>query len=351
LREILQARGIEPDFRFTTRDKETDLDYIHRRTKDEDIYFIRNKNMDWAEVDCVFRVIGKRPEIWMPDTGQIRKQPVYDFVEGGTRVPLRLPPAGSVFVVFGGNAEGNRVVSVLRDGTPVFPLSAGVPEELPEIEVLAGERGGVELVARKGGTYVLETAQGEKIAVEAEPLPVAREIAGPWQVRFPEGWGAPASKMFPHLISWTEDSEDGIKHFSGIATYHKEFDLPPTLFTRDKQILLDLGRVSFVADVHLNGHHLGILWKPPFRMDISETAKPGQNRLQIEVANLWSNRLTGDAHSAQSETFCRTNMKNALTWSSPWKSTPLLESGLLGPVRLFVASRRTIRMPNERLTP
>jgi hypothetical protein len=176
-------------------------------------------------------------------------------------------------------------------------------------------------------------------------VPAPRQISGPYEVRFPKGWGAPESKVFPELISWTDDPDDGIKHFSGIATYSKEFDLPAELLGANKHLVLDLGRVRFVADVHLNGKHLGILWKPPFRLDVTRAVRPGKNRLVVEVANVWSNRLSGDAHLPEGKRFCRTNMQNALTWSSPWKETPLLESGLLGPMRLLVARKIVVTLP------
>lgn len=345
LREILQDRGIGPDFSFASRSEGTELDYIHRRTKSADIYFVRNKNMRWEKVDCIFRVKGKTPELWMPDTGEMRKQVVFDFVEGGTIVPLRLPPAGSVFVIFREKAGKDRVVSASRADSQVFPLSPGIPQEFASIEVLPGEHNDIELQFWKGGTYVLTTARGKRTKVEVEAVPAAQEIAGPWEIRFPEGWGAPASKVFPELVSWTEDSEDGVKYFSGTATYYKEFDLPAELSQSDKQLFLDLGRVRVVADVYLNGKHLGILWKPPFRSDITKLTKPKKNRLVIEVANLWSNRLTGDANLPKSKRYCRTNMKNALTWSSPWKETPLPESGLLGPVRLLAVRKTIVRLP------
>jgi len=345
LREILQDRGIGPDFSFASRSEGTELDYIHRRTKSADIYFVRNKNMRWEKVDCIFRVKGKTPELWMPDTGEMRKQVVFDFVEGGTIVPLRLPPAGSVFVIFREKAGEDRVVSASRADSQVFPLSPGIPQEFASIEVLPGEHNDIELQFWKGGTYVLTTARGKRTKVEVEAVPAVQEITGPWEIRFPEGWGAPASKVFPELVSWTEDSEDGVKYFSGTASYYKEFDLPAELSQPDKQLFLELGRVRVVADVYLNGKHLGILWKPPFRLDITKLTKPRKNRLVVEVANLWSNRLTGDAKLPKSKRYCRTNMKNALTWSSPWKETPLPESGLLGPVRLLAVRKTIVRLP------
>jgi len=336
LREILQDRGIGPDFTFLGRDRETSLDYIHRRAGSDDIYFVRNANLREEEVDCVFRAGGKVPELWMPDTGQIRTQLVYRSVEGGTKVPLRLPPAGSVFVVFRRPAPQNHLVAVSKDGIRLFPGSA---ETLPKracVDVVPGTDGGLELRATQGGTYVLETAQGRRLTVEVKPPPTPREITGPWQVRFPKGWGAPASAVFPNLISWTQHPQDGIKYFSGIATYEKQFELPAALLEEGNRVLLDLGRVKFVADVYLNGKRLGILWKPPFRLDVTDAARPGKNRLVVEVANVWSNRLVGDARSPEGARYCRTNMKRSQTRKVPWKETPLLESGLLGPVRLHL---------------
>jgi len=344
LRDVLQTRGLGPDFSFTSRNSETALDYIHRRTKDADIYFVSNKSLRWEEANCTFRVRGKQPELWMPDTGERRKQVVYDVVEGGTKVPLRLPPAGSVFVVFRDKADTDRIVSVRSDGGQILPLSSGSPQELPAIEVRPGQQSSVELLAWKPGTYSLETAQGKKATVTVEKVPPAHEITGPWEVRFPKGWGAPASKVFPKLMSWTEDPEDGVKYFSGIATYSKEFDLPAEMTRENTQIVLDLGQVRAVADVSVNGKPLGILWKPPFRVDVTRAVKPSANRLVVEVANLWANRLIGDAGLPKDKRFCRTNMTHALTYSSPWKETPLLESGLLGPVRLLAAKRIAVKM-------
>ena len=334
LREILRDRGIGPDFAFVGRDDQTSLDYIHRRVGSDDVYFVRNASMREEEVDCVFRASGKTPELWMPDTGQIRGQLVYRVVDGGTKVPLRLAPAGSVFVVFRGTARQDHIVSVSRNGIRLFPGSAETLPERASVDVLPGADGGLELLASERGTYVLETAQGERLTVEAKPPAAPRQISGPWRVRFPEGWGAPASADFADLISWTEHPQDGIKYFSGIATYEKQFELPASPLEEGNRVVLDLGRVRFVADVYLNGKRLGILWKPPFRLDVTEAARPGENRLIVEVANLWSNRLVGDARSPEGVRYCHTNIGRSLTSKMPWKETPLLESGLLGPVRL-----------------
>ncbi|MFH1718339.1 MAG: glycosyl hydrolase [Planctomycetota bacterium] len=331
LREILQGRGIGPDFSFTSRNgQEADLDYIHRRTENEDIYFVSNKNMQWTDVDCIFRVSGKAPELWDPATGQISGHLVCNSAEGGTKVPLRLPPAGSVFVVFQNETRGNHIVSISRDPASIELLSIG--------------RDDVNLRAWKNGTYFIKSARGRQIRADVDDVPAVQEITGPWEVRFPAGWGAPPSRVFDELISWTADSEDGVKYFSGVATYYNQFDLSADQLQAGRRVYLDLGRVRFVADVYLNGKNLGILWKPPFRMDVTSAAKPGRNKLVIEVANTWSNRLVGDANSPEGQRYCRTNMTHSLTWEMPWKDTPLLESGLLGPVRLVPAKDLTVNV-------
>jgi hypothetical protein len=294
--------------------------------------------MQWQDVECTFRVSGKAPELWDPTTGEMRRLGVYRSVEAGTTVPLRLAPAGSVFVVFREKAPKNHFVSITMD-------DEREPATWRGRLALDSVGSDMDLQAFENATYTLKTAQGEQIKVEVKTVPADQEITGPWEVRFPEGWGAPTSKVFPRLISWTQDSDEGVKYFSGIATYHKEFDLSAGQLQADREVYLDLGRVRFVADVRLNGKHLGILWKPPFRVDITEAARTGQNELVIEVANTWSNRLVGDAHSPEDQRFCRTNITKALTWQSPWKDTPLLESGLLGPVQLVTAKKVNVKSP------
>ena len=338
LREILQSRDTGPDFSFTGAGGQTaDLDYIHRRTSKADVYFVSNKNMQWQDVECTFRVSGKIPELWDPTSGRMRPLGVYRSVKDGTKVPIRLAPAGSVFVVFRKDAARDHIVSVKRGKRQIFPAS--------EIEILPGTSNDLELRVFRSGTYIFKTARGKQKKVRVRNVPATQEIEGPWEVRFPEGWGAPAKKTFSKLISWTEDSEEGVKYFSGIATYLKEFELSARQLRKDKALYLDLGRVRFVADVHLNGKNLGILWKPPFRVDITAAARAGKNQLVIEIANTWSNRLVGDANSPEGPKFCRTNMTRSLTWEKPWKETPLLESGLLGPVQIVTARKLYMDYP------
>jgi len=362
LRDILQQRGIGPDFSFVSRHENTSLNYIHRRTDNEDIYFIVNHTMRWEDVDCTFRVTGKQPELWLTDDASVRRQVVYDSVPGGTRMRLRLPPAGTVFVVFREPAASGHIVSVSRNGRRIYPAApeqAGgetdklevapwqsrpyvyqkSPErENPFLEVLPAGKNGMNLLAWQAGVYTLRTGRGKTKDVSVKAVPGPYEITGPWEVRFPEGWGAPKSKVFEKLISWPEDSHKDIKHFSGTATYHKDFTLPASLAGRDLQLVLDLGEVREIADVWLNGKHLGILWKPSYRVDITRAVKPGKNTLKIELTNLWRNRLIGDENLPKEQRRTNTNIRIP-------KNAPLLKSGLLGPVRLL-AGRKMELLPS-----
>jgi len=350
LREILNDKGIGPDFGFTATDDKTDLDYIHRRTDNEDIYFVINNKNRWEQADCVFRVAGKVPELWMPDTGQIHRLPVYEVVEGGTRVPVQLGPSGSVFVVFREKAQGNNIVGVSRDNTSIFPLSASVKGDKARIEVSGPCRDKAAALAWDAGMYAFETNDGRKINKQVTSVPQPIEISGPWEVTFPYGWGAPPSKTFEKLISWTEDTDEGIKYFSGIAAYCREFEIPEDFVGSETKVVLELGQVRNVADVYLNGINLGILWKEPFEIDITCAAKAGKNHLLIEVANTWSNRLVGDARSTDGRKYCQTNIRwpvNSRYFPQVrWAQAELLQSGLLGPVRLRCGRKIQVELTN-----
>ena len=155
-------------------------------------------------------------------------------------------------------------------------------------------------------------------------------LEGPWQVRFPPNWGAPPQVRFDKLVSWTNNSNDGVKYFSGTATYSKDFVAPQSWFRPGAKVLLDLGAVKEIAEVSVNGRAVGgILWKPPFRADVTSAFKPGVNHLEVKVTNLWPNRIIGDEQP---------NAKKRYAWLDyrPFKANaPLLESGMLGPVEVL----------------
>ena len=281
-REWLAGQGVGPDFSATDPEAAARLDYIHRRTDEADIYFIRNKSLDPVVSDCVFRVTGRPPQLWDPADGMMQAAQTHQAVDGGTRVSLELPPGGSTFVVF-------------SDG-PASP-SPRLPEKV----------------------------------TSKPPAPVT--LDGPWKVSFDPAWGAPAEVVFPELISWTDHPEHGVKYYSGTATYHRTLELPADWRASGHRIHLDLGEVREMAEVFVNGKPAGILWKPPFRTEVTPLLKPGVNELRIEVVNLWINRLAGDADMPTDRRLTRTNIVSDRSQSKPEPWQPL-RSGLLGPVRI-----------------
>jgi hypothetical protein len=195
-------------------------------------------------------------------------------------------------------------------------------------EVRYDSAGRLQVIASQPGHYELKTATGKTRLVEVAVVLAPQEITGAWEVSFPSKWGAPEKITLDHLISLSESSNSGVKYFSGTATYLKTFEwgLASEKRKGKSEVWLDLGEVQVMARVKLNGHDLGILWKSPFQINITGALKPGQNNLELSVANLWPNRMIGDAALPESQRF---------TWSSyePFtKDTPLPKSGLLGPV-------------------
>jgi hypothetical protein len=264
-RSLLTARGVLPDF-----EGPADTDYVHRRAGGTEIYFVRNGKPEVLEASITLRVNGKEPELWHPDTGVIEGAPAYEFTaDGRTRLPLSLEPNGSVFVVFRHSGTGR---------TPTAPA-----------------------------------------VIPSEPQPVK----GPWTVRFTPGWGAPAEATFETLLSWSEHPDPGIRYYSGTARYRTRIDLPVA-----GEWTLDLGEVREIAEVWLNGQPLGILWKKPFTVKLGPAARPGANELEVEVVNLWPNRLIGDQKLPPGKRFTNTNITKFTA------SSPLMPSGLLGPVVL-----------------
>jgi hypothetical protein len=198
-------------------------------------------------------------------------------------------------------------------------------------EVRRDADGGLSIEARQPGRYELKTAGGKVLRAEIADVPAPREIGGAWDVSFPPKWGAPDKITMEQLGSWSDSTNEGVKFFSGTATYTKTFNWDEKEKTGNVPVQLDLGDVQVMAQVKLNGHDLGILWKRPFCADITGALQAGNNTLEVRVANLWPNRMIGDAALPES---------NRFTWSS-WEpftnNTPLLKSGLLGPVTLQTA--------------
>ena len=159
-------------------------------------------------------------------------------------------------------------------------------------------------------------------------------ISGPWDVRFQANRGAPEQARFDSLTSWTSATDAGVKYYSGTATYAKEVTVPASALAAGSQVELDLGSVKEIAELSVNGTPIGgVLWKPPYRADITHALHAGTNRIEVRVTNLWPNRMIGDLQPGVTKTYTFTDFRPFT------KDSPLLESGLLGPVRLDVVQR------------
>jgi len=251
-REFLQKETVALDFEVVdvenqSIEKQWDYQYIHYTIDDADVYFVCNQTDQAVSIDCAFRVSGKQPELWDPVTGQITEADAFRQVDGRTIIPLKFDPYGSCFVFF------KKPIPVTKQGIE----SSNYPT-----------------------------------------LNVVKEVKGPWQVGFDPAWGGPASIEFKKLTDWTQHANEGIKYYSGKATYINTFKFNPV---RGKRYWLQLNKVTDVgiASVRLNGKDIGITWTRPFRLEITNTIKGGQNKLQITVVNSWQNRLIGDRGKPQ----------------------------------------------------
>lgn len=270
------------------------FDWIHRRHGQTDIYFVSNQSAEQTSVEVAFRVTGRKPQLWDAVTGAVRDLPEVRGEGARTFVPMRFEPRQSFFVVF----------------RPV--------------------------VADESRLRATSFPDSQQVA----------DLAGPWEVSFDPKWGGPERITFDALEDWTKRPQEGIRYYSGTAIYRKTFDL---VAPRQTRLYLDLGTVKNVAQIKLNGKDLGVVWTAPWRVEITEAVQAKDNRLEITVANLWPNRLIGDAKLPPERRFTKTNVKT-YQGHSPDFPLPggckacedrqrtkdfdkwLLPSGLLGPV-------------------
>ncbi len=322
---ITRADGQLSDIAFTTSMPGAKFDWIHRRDGEKEIYFISNQSLHEVTATARFRVKGKVPELWDAVTGKIRALPAYKATEDGCmEIPMSFAPRQSFFVVF------RPLVGTVRRTVRGAPGGRALPN-FPELKAVM-------------------------------------ELTGPWEVTFDPAWfypdnGTGGKMTFSALSDWAAHADPAIKHYSGIAIYRKSFSYQlsvisnqlsvgntdhRSLITDHSPLFLHLGVVKNVARVRLNGKNLGTVWTAPWQVDISSAVKPGANTLEIEVANLWPNRLIGDATLPQEQRRTVTNVRTYDTQETAsygckkcglrkkdGKPAELLPSGLLGPVRII----------------
>lgn len=309
VQEALEMENISKDIEVLNNEK--DVAWIHRNDRDEHYYFISNSAAKNKSIQISFRISGMQPEIWNPVTGKTSNALVWETNNSRTTVSLNMEANGSCFVVFRNKSKSTS--GVIRNNTKEH------------------------------------NSEPEKILLNDD-----------WDVRFQENRGAPLSAHFEKLISWPLHADSTIKFFSGTAHYKKTFRLTSKQLKSDKRILIDLGEVKNVATVTVNKKEVAVIWTPPFSADITDYCKSGENVLEIAVTNLWPNRIIGDktqpddcVWGAMRGSIGRNLQvvpdwvinkterpsKNRITFCTVdffKKDTPLLPSGLIGPVQISV---------------
>jgi hypothetical protein len=350
--EVLRKLGVEPDV-IVEAEGETEeqssyraklpLTYIHRYTPEADFFFVASSSEKPASGLLSFRISGKQPEFWYPDSGRIEECSVYEEKNGRTIIPMIFDPAGSYFVVFREKAKAAPVTQVSLNGSVALSTAN-------RINPLADTKH----FFKAGGTLRIETADGKSVEETIEPETI-RSLNNDWMVSF-DGVGAPEARQFDRLMPWNESPDELLRYFSGTGIYKKTIEVTKRT---GEEIWLDLGSVEVIATVRVNGKEIETEWKPPFLTDITDALKSGTNELEIRVANLWGNRFIGDEQYPDdigfpSDGLLRTLPKwfeentprpqqgrKTFTTSRYYdKDDPLRPSGLLGPVSLITRSKK-----------
>lgn len=354
---VLKEMNVQPDLSFTSTQQNTGIDYIHRNSKDIDIYFVANRfgrkgtndfefryltNLPdrYEQVECSFRVTGKVPELWDPMTGETKEIIVYKEENGHTIVPLALEPEGSRFVIFRKAKASPHVIQLARDGKAVFPGNQFTNADKPFIDI-SKTGNAVSYTLFEPGNYSMVWSDDRTTNRNITTASTSMPVTGNWQLFFDTAWGGPAVLQVDSLKSWTVFDEPGVKYYSGTGIYKKTFVVNKANLAGTRAIL-DLGNVLEMASVTINGHALPVKWSAPFQFDISQFIKAGNNQLEVAVTNLWPNRLIGDSKLPVEQRRTKTNV---VKYETPDAENLLRISGLLGPVSVQFLRVDKVMMP------
>ena len=295
-----------------------------RKTDNAEIYFLSNQTDEFQFVEATFRNSGRIPEFWHPDSGAVEQTAWFSYEGDRTRVPLTLDPQGSVFVVFRHSVQEPSIIQVAVNDQPIRESVGLCP-----IRIIRSENGFASAKISRPGRYTLERADGKRASIDVPHIPAPITLDRPWKVLFCSRTGVALKQIdILHLHSWADSSDNLIRLFSGTASYQTHVNVPDEMLIPGRRVTLDLGRVEVIAQVRVNGKDLGVLWKQPFSVDITDVVSPGSNKIEILVTNTWWNRLAGDEALRPDE---RTTFT---VWQPATPRAFLLPSGLLGPVSI-----------------
>jgi hypothetical protein len=296
--EILTSKGILPDVQFwPVNDEEVNMDYIHRYTDKDDIYFIANRDSVGVQVIVDFRISDRQPYRYDPMDGSISKIPLYYEQDGRISIPVHLEAYGSVFIVFSDETEKTpHIVSIEKDGRLIFPLNI-----LDKIDLSYKSNNEIVFSSGLKGRYVLIFSNGKMMEINCKNDETSQVLTKGWDVFFPGGWGFDPIQKFDSLTDWTRHPDKELSIFSGIATYKKTFRIAPEDLGKDlsgiqaddlgkdlpgiqaddlgknRSWILDLGQVGEVVRVYLNGQEVITRVFPPYKIDIGNFLRAGEN--------------------------------------------------------------------------
>ena len=290
LKQVLEELEIKPDFEVKgTGNSHHHIDYIHRQTDLEDIYFVANSSQNEQKVTCTFRVEGNKvPELWDAATGLIQRNVAYSKAENGISMELVLDPIASRFVVFKDPSSEKNKVELSTDLQYGFLNNS----ETKSIDLTKG-----------------------------------------WNVSFDTQMGGPKSYQMEALTDWSAVDVEGIKYYSGTATYNREFTIEEGLISKETQVFVAFEDIQEMAKVIINGQDCGITWTPPYNVNVTKYIQPGINQITVEVINTWNNRIVGDLNNPE-QTYTTTNAKGKFQADGP-----LLKSGLIGKAEIILVKK------------
>jgi hypothetical protein len=291
LKQVLAELDIRPDFEVQgTDNSDRHIDYIHRRTDTEEIYFVSNSSPKEEKITCTFRVDpGLIPELWDAETGLIQRKVTYSEVEDGLRIDLVMDPLSSRFVVFRQKSTGENDAGLTKD------LQFGFSKR--------------------------------------ENVSATLDLTNDWEVSFDPAMGGPGTYEMKSLANWPDSELAGIKYYSGTAAYTREFTIAEDVLSKATDVYVTFEDVQETAQVFVNGNDCGIIWTPPYRANITRYVKPGTNNITVQVINTWNNRIVGDLSNPDGQTYTRTNAKYKFA-----ENPTLLKSGLIGKAAILVAA-------------
>ena len=325
IEEVLKSEAIIPDVMVP---QNADVEWIHRKTNAADIYFVSTKSEKPTDVSISFRVKNAHPQFWDAFTGKQNDAAVWNKTKDRINVAVSFDASGSAIIVFPKGNKKPYATKVEFEGKPVLNSEIGWYRIHENNDLVRVKIENKKIQASISGIYKVYSTKGiSSIKIDVKET----SIQNNWNVAFEPGWDTPESVKVSQLKSLTEFDNKAIQHYSGTVSYTKEIEIDDL----EKNMILDLGQVANIAELWCNGKKVGTRWAPPYKFEVGNVFKKGNNKIEIKVTNTWRNQLIFDNTRDKSE-------KKTWTTSPPKKEeTELDVSGLVGPIILKQYNAKT----------